>query len=112
VLAAGAPLLVVELAFGEQPFRLGGIDGLLQLRSGDVIWQKEHLLNLGIARLLAEAWKKVAWLDADVVFESPDWAERPARAPAAYRGPSSRGPGRPRAAGVDATLGPGRRITS
>lgn len=80
LLAAGVPLLVVELAFGDQPFRLGGVDDLLQLRGGDVMWQKERLLNLGIARLLAQGWRKIAWLDADVVFESPDWAERASRA--------------------------------
>lgn len=80
ILASGVPLLVVELAFGDQPFRLEGIDDRLPLRGGDVMWQKERLLNLGIARLLAQGWRKIAWLDADVVFESPDWAERASRA--------------------------------
>jgi len=70
------PLVTVELAF-DGPFELeaGDADILIQIRGGDVMWQKERLLNLAIARLPV-ACDKVAWLDCDVVFESRDWAER------------------------------------
>jgi tetratricopeptide (TPR) repeat protein len=76
---AGVPLLVVELAFDGQPFRLDGVEDVLRIRGGSLLWQKERLLNLGIARLLAQGWKKIAWLDADVVFEADDWAEHASR---------------------------------
>jgi hypothetical protein len=39
----------------------------------DIMWQKERLLNIAIARL-PENWRAVAWLDCDVLFENPDWA--------------------------------------
>lgn len=79
----GVSLLVVELAFGGQPFELGPEHGerLLQLRSNDegLLWQKERLLNLGLEALPAEC-DKVAWLDADILFSREDWAEATARA--------------------------------
>lgn len=77
LLAAKVPLFAVELAFGDAPFELGAGDAehLVQLRARDVLWQKERLLNLAVARLPADC-DKVVWLDADVLFERPDWAER------------------------------------
>jgi hypothetical protein len=38
-----------------------------------LVWTKENLLNLGIARLPDHA-KYIAWIDADVHFRNPDWA--------------------------------------
>lgn len=38
------------------------------------MWQKERLLNLGLASLPQDA-DKVAWIDADIVFEQPAWAQ-------------------------------------
>lgn len=37
------------------------------------LWQKEQLLNLGFASLPATA-TKIAWIDADVLFDRSDWA--------------------------------------
>ncbi len=71
--AAGIPLLTVECAFGDDPFELPPADDLLQMRSPSVLWQKERLLNLAVAHLPANA-RKVAWLDADVLFTNPNWA--------------------------------------
>jgi hypothetical protein len=33
------------------------------------------MLNLGIRKLLPSTWKAVAWIDADIEFESPTWAK-------------------------------------
>jgi hypothetical protein len=44
------------------------------LRTASEIWHKENALNLLIQRLPAEA-KYVAWIDADVKFSRPDWAQ-------------------------------------
>jgi tetratricopeptide (TPR) repeat protein len=76
VRARGVELLTVELAFGEDAFELPPGDDVLQLRAVDVMWHKERLLNLGIEVLLERGREAIAWLDADVVFEEPDWTER------------------------------------
>lgn len=75
----GVPLLTVECRFGTEPFELPPGPEVLQVRARDVMWQKERLLNLGIASLPPEV-TKVAWLDADIVFERDDWAVATAQA--------------------------------
>jgi len=74
------PLVAVELGFGGR-FELGPQDAeiLIQLSDGDVMWQKERLLNLGIGRLPREC-DFVAWLDCDILFGQPDWPARAVRA--------------------------------
>jgi hypothetical protein len=74
------PLCVVELAFDERPFELGPKDAdvLIQLRGGDILWQKEQLLNVGLDRLPSEC-DKVCWLDADVLFDNLDWPKHTSR---------------------------------
>lgn len=69
----GVPLLTVEWS-PEGRFELGDGDAdlLVQVRGGDLMWQKERLLNLGVGRLPPEC-EFVAWLDCDVVFEREDW---------------------------------------
>jgi hypothetical protein len=69
---AGVPLLVVELAVGDAPHQLGEAGDALRVRSRDVLWHKERLLNLGIAELLRRGYRKIAWLDADIAFEEPE----------------------------------------
>ncbi|HYD47870.1 MAG TPA: glycosyltransferase, partial [Terriglobales bacterium] len=71
--AGGLPLLTVECAFGDRPFDLPAGEDVLQLRGRDVLWQKERLLNLAIARL-PPSCTKVAWLDSDICFENEQWA--------------------------------------
>jgi hypothetical protein len=74
----GLPLVAVELAFedGEdfelEPERDGEI--LVRRRAKSVLWQKERLLNLGLAALPPEC-TKVCWIDADVLFADDDWVE-------------------------------------
>ena len=70
------PLVAVELAYGSK-FDLQANDAeiLIQLPSGAVLWQKERLLNVAL-RALPSSCRKVAWLDCDIFFGSPDWIER------------------------------------
>lgn len=69
------PLLTVEWSpTGEFELRPGDADLLIQLRGGDVMWQKERLLNLGVARLPPQC-THVAWVDCDLVFEREDLRE-------------------------------------
>lgn len=68
--ACGLPVLTVEMAVGDDPFCLGAEAGeVLAVRSPHPMWQKERLLNLGIRELLARGYRRIVWLDADVVFE-------------------------------------------
>lgn len=76
---AGANLLVVELAFGDEEFELEPGENILQLRGGGVMWQKERLLNIAIEQLPADC-TKVAWLDNDLIFDDPRWLERTSKA--------------------------------
>ncbi len=74
VRAQNLKLLIVELALCDAPFSLpsGIADQLVRVRSNTVLWHKERLLNLGVACLPANC-DKVAWLDADILFENPLW---------------------------------------
>ena len=69
------PLLTVELVNGQSG-SLGPDDAdvLVRLTEGDILWQKERLLNVALAHLPPEC-DFVAWLDCDVVFERPDWPD-------------------------------------
>jgi hypothetical protein len=67
---SGIPLLTVECAFGDEPFVLSDSATVLKLRCQSVLWQKERLLNVAIATL-PPTCTKVAWLDADILFERP-----------------------------------------
>jgi len=73
---SGVKLFTVELAHGDRPFEVTTPDNPLhlQLRTQDEIWHKERLLNLGIQKLPA-GWVYVAWVDADVRFAKPNWAD-------------------------------------
>jgi hypothetical protein len=77
VVRSGIELLTVELAFGDDEFELGDAPNTLQLRGADVMWQKERLLNIGLAELVRRGYAKLVWLDADILFPEPDdWAQR------------------------------------
>lgn len=69
-------LTVVELALGARPYELADAPctRMVQLRSGHELFHKENLINLGVQRL-PEDWRYLAWLDADIDFIRPDWAE-------------------------------------
>lgn len=74
------PLVTAELAYHDD-FELtpDAAEVLVQVRGGDVLWQKERLLNLALAALPDDC-DAVAWLDCDVVFNDEDWADRALRA--------------------------------
>lgn len=68
-------LYVVELAYGNQDFHVTSSTNPfhLQLRTQYALWHKENLINLGIRNLLPPNWNAVAWIDADIEFENPNW---------------------------------------
>lgn len=70
---AGIPLLVVECAFGDDPFELPDSLDVVKIRSHSLMWQKERLLNLAASWLPREC-SSVAWLDCDILFQNANWA--------------------------------------
>jgi hypothetical protein len=67
-------LYIAELAFGQQPWLSSDGPNTLHFRGEvrHVMWQKERLLNAVIAKLPPRV-THVAWVDADVIFQDPDW---------------------------------------
>jgi len=73
-------LVTVELAFdGQFELTSGDADQLIQLSGGDIMWQKERLLNIALGAV-PDKVEDLAWIDCDLVFESPDWPEAARRA--------------------------------
>lgn len=74
-------LYVVELAYGDQQYAVtqAGNPRHLQLHATTPIWHKENMINLSVRHLLPSNWKALAWIDADVEFENPHWAQEALR---------------------------------
>jgi hypothetical protein len=70
------PLLAVELSFnGSFELESGAADILVQLTGGDVLWQKERLLNLAL-RHLPNDCDIIAWVDCDILFSNAHWQQQ------------------------------------
>lgn len=68
----GLKLLVVELT-NHGRSGLGAVgDKHITLRGGALCWQKERLLKVGLDNLPQDC-TKVAWLDADILFDNYRW---------------------------------------
>src|SRR5216684_3252537 len=76
---ASAILHTCEIAFGGRHFEITepGNPHHLQLRSSTEVWHKENAINVMIqhARRLYPDMRYVAWIDADIQFVRPDWAQ-------------------------------------
>ena len=71
-------LHVVEATYGDRQPECNPENGeysYLQVKTTSEIWLKENLINLGVAQLLPNDWKYLAWIDCDVHFRNPDWAQ-------------------------------------
>lgn len=69
-------LTTIELAIGDQDFTVTQADHPhhIQMRTDQVLWYKENLLNLAITSLPPEA-DKIAWVDCDVQWDNPVWVQ-------------------------------------
>lgn len=76
---AKVPLLTIELVFGDDSFELDDLPGIVRLRTKDVMWQKERLLQIAVGQVARKGIDKVAWLDADVIFDDADWLSQATR---------------------------------
>lgn len=65
------PITTVELTFGDQSFF---IKDSIKIRgnNNNIMWQKERLLNIALQHL-PSCFDKVAWIDADILFENKNW---------------------------------------
>ncbi|MBV9859829.1 MAG: hypothetical protein JO038_06975 [Alphaproteobacteria bacterium] len=75
MLDSGVRLTTIECAYGERPFDLAERPHVSRnrVRAQTVLWLKENLVNLALARLPPN-WKYAAWIDADICFRKPGWA--------------------------------------
>lgn len=67
----GVDLFTIELSFNgkfEIPDAMH-IEG----NAKNFMWQKERLLNILVESLPAK-YTKIAWIDADIIFQNPNWA--------------------------------------
>lgn len=71
--ALQVPLVTVVMPFhGRPPLGPGDAEILVDAAPGDVLWQKERLLNLALGHLPSHC-RYVAWIDSDIVFRRADW---------------------------------------
>ena len=70
-------LYVCEVAYRDQPFLITTADNPRHLQvkmNAPPIWIKESALRAAVTYLVPKNFKAVAWLDADIAFESNTWA--------------------------------------
>jgi hypothetical protein len=72
----GCPLFTVEVSF-DGIFHLPAEWQILATER-QLMWQKEQLLNWAIAHMPGE-FDQIAWIDADLLFLNPCWAEETSR---------------------------------
>lgn len=76
---SGAKLFTIEAAFGDQPFQVTSPEDPMnaQLRTNQVLWHKERLVNIALHRLyhLVPGARFFGWFDADITFVNPNWLE-------------------------------------
>jgi len=75
VRSAGCPLYCVELVYGDAG-PVCDADVKIELRGDEanVLWQKEALLSIGLAKAISDGHEFIGWFDADVVIPS-DWGQ-------------------------------------
>ena len=77
MLDSGVKLTTVECAFGDRPHELADIAHVnhitVRAAGSQLVWSKENLLNIGIARLPDEA-RYIGTFDADIQFRKTGWA--------------------------------------
>lgn len=77
MIKAGANMIIAETQLHDRAFELHKICGkelVLQLTNNEIIWQQENLLNLLLEYLPGDC-DKVAWIDADVLYQRDGWID-------------------------------------
>lgn len=70
------PLLTIEWSpEGKFDLTEKDADFLIQLSSGDLMWQKERLLNIAFSEIPSH-FEYIAWLDSDIIFLDQKWFKK------------------------------------
>lgn len=80
-----APLITIELSFNgifTIPDQEKNI--VIRLNEGDIMWQKERLLNIAL-KYLPSTCRYVVWMDSDVIFKNNNWVSKIECALAKYK---------------------------
>ena len=75
---SGCPLVIIELSL-DNTFVYDDSIHIQAIESNDWIWHKERLLNIAESRL-PDHVTKIAWIDADIVFDNRNWAVETSKA--------------------------------
>lgn len=67
-------LVIIECTNVAGQFELTAGRNVIQVLSESMAWQKERLLNIAL-QYIPKRYTKIAWIDADVLFESATWAQ-------------------------------------
>ena len=69
-------LYVVELVYGNQEYVITDPTNKnhLRLRCENPLWHKENMINIAVKKLLPKGWQYMAWIDADIEFDSDHWS--------------------------------------
>jgi len=67
------PLYVVEISNGT--YEVPEEFNVIRFKTDSVLWHKEASLNLLVSRTNLNA-KKIAWIDADIIIEDNEWADK------------------------------------
>lgn len=74
---ANVKLYLVEAAYGDRHHEITTCEnsrhGMVRINSN--AWVKENLINVGVQQLFPRDWKYMAWLDTDIFFRDPHWAQ-------------------------------------
>jgi hypothetical protein len=68
-------ICVVELIHPDSQYTLPQSVHSVKFHSETILWHKENLLNQGIKKLLLDGFTKIAWLDADIIFDDSYWID-------------------------------------
>ena len=66
----GMKIYVVEVSLGDRPQMFRELEGVtyVGLRTKDVLWHKENMINCCVAKAFPPRWKYMAWIDGDIEF--------------------------------------------
>lgn len=74
---ANVKFYLVEAAYGDRrhELELKDHERYRSVKIHSNAWIKENLINVGVAQLFPYDWKYMAWLDCDILFRDPHWAQ-------------------------------------
>ena len=69
---------VVEATYGDRAPECAPENNeynYVQVKTSSEIWLKENLINIAVQNSLPADWKYMAWIDCDITFRDPNWAQ-------------------------------------